>query len=163
MKQKTTNKIDPTSDLYRICKNDQVEFMANHRNQIFCDEKCADDFHNRKKREAAEKKLMEEVNKALEAPIPIPVPETPLPIAVKSPDDNLMKNVKILDTLEIDPEKGTHYNMDWLYSIGYDFKANTGKGKLYNIDQSLNCHFIQIGNYRLYRVEFSHVLIKKIN
>ena len=138
MKQKTTEKIDPTSDLYRICKNDQVEFMADHRNQIFCNEKCADDFHNRKKRMAAEKKLMEDVNKALEAPVPVAATETAPAIAVQSPDDKLMRNVKILDTLDIDFEKGTHYNMDWLYSIGYDFKVSTGKGKLYNINYSLN-------------------------
>jgi hypothetical protein len=45
--------LDPDSDLYRICKNCQEPFMAEHRNQLHCNDKCADDYSNRKKRDAA--------------------------------------------------------------------------------------------------------------
>ena len=43
-------KIDPTSDRYRICKYDEVPFMAHHRSMLFCNQHCADEFHNREKK-----------------------------------------------------------------------------------------------------------------
>ena len=62
----------------------------------------------------------------------------------------------------INSYNGSKFNMDYLYSIGFDLFSFNGKGALFNIDPQLNCHFIQIGSYRLFRVEFSEVLIKKI-
>lgn len=83
----------------------------------------------------------------------------------QNPQDRLTiaeANVKILDTLNLHPTKGTHFNLEKLHSMGIDFTGYSGRGDLYNIDQIENCHFIQIGNYRLYRTEFSKVLIIKI-
>lgn len=64
--------MDPTSDRYRECPNDGVKFMAAHRTQKFCCPQCADEFHNEKKRLAAEKLIQDEIDKALIAPTPMP-------------------------------------------------------------------------------------------
>lgn len=53
--------MDPESDRFRVCPNDGVEFMAKNRNSIYCSDKCADQFHNRKKKMAAEKKMQADV------------------------------------------------------------------------------------------------------
>lgn len=58
-------KIDPSSDRYRICPYDGVEFMTSHRSRIFCNPKCADEYHNRKKRLEKEKKKNEKKIKLL--------------------------------------------------------------------------------------------------
>jgi hypothetical protein len=64
---KSPYELDPNSDRYRVCKNDGVEFMASHRSTIFCNPKCADEFHNEKKRLAAEKQIQDEIDLALKA------------------------------------------------------------------------------------------------
>ncbi len=148
--------MDPSSDRYRKCPNDGVEFMAVHRSEKFCCDKCADEFHNRKKKDA-ENKILEEAKSIIAKPI---TPEQQ--VQSETTLDKVQQNVKIINTLTLDPDKGTVFNIDWLYSLGIEFTAFNGKGILYNIDKSYNCHFIQIGNYRLFRVEFSEILIKKI-
>lgn len=64
-RKKSPYKMDPNSDRYRKCPNDGVEFMAEHRSEKFCCAKCADEFHNEKKRLAAEKLIQDEIDKAL--------------------------------------------------------------------------------------------------
>ena len=155
-RKKSSYKMDPNSDRFRQCPNDGVEFMAAHRTEKFCCPQCADEFHNEKKRDA-ENKLLEEAKAIIATPA---VTQTQSQSEV--PLDKARQNIKIIDTLTIDPAKGSVFNIDWLYSKGIDFSAYNGRGVLYNINSSHNCHFIQIGNYRLFRVEFSEVLIKKI-
>ena len=123
--------------------------MANDRREKHCCPECADEYSNEKKRIAkleAQQKY-EETKKALN-------------VIIKQ-NDNKEKNLQILGKLQVD-ENGSKFNMDYLHSIGFDFFSFSGKGALFNIDPKLNCHFIQIGAYRLFRLEFSEVLIKKI-
>lgn len=61
-KVKSAYKMNPNSNRYRVCPNDGVRFMANHRSERFCKPKCADEYHNGKKKENAEKKMQAEIN-----------------------------------------------------------------------------------------------------
>jgi hypothetical protein len=142
-------KMDRESDRYRVCLNDGVEFMANDRREKHCCPECADEYNNEKKRLAK-----------LELQQTILDTENALSENIEQ-INNKEKNLKILDQLQL-KELGSTYNMDYLHSIGFDFFSFNGKGALFNIEPQHNCHFIQIGSYRLYRVEFSQVLIKKI-
>ncbi len=141
--------MDRESDRYRVCLNDGVEFMANDRREKHCCPECADEYNNEKKRLAK-----------LELQQTILDTENALSENIEQ-INNKEKNLKILDQLQL-KELGSTYNMDYLHSIGFDFFSFNGKGALFNIEPQHNCHFIQIGSYRLYRVEFSQVLIKKI-
>jgi len=153
---KSAYKMDRTSHRYRKCPNDGYEFMTDNLSRIYCSDHCADEFHNQKKRDA-ENKLLEDDEVVIAAPL---VPQTMT--QSDAPLDKAKENVRIIDTLTLDPVKGSVFNIDWLYSLGFDFSAFNGQGELYNIDKNHNCHFLQIANYRLFRVEFSEVLIKKI-
>ena len=153
MKRSTRNTfkyIDKTSEYFRICPMCKTEFMANDMRTKFCNEKCGDDFNNSKKRLA---KL------SIETISDQKVPETKdtKPITI-SP---LEKNNRILNSLDIDPINGSYFHLEELASKGYDFGAFAGRGKLYNIPTDNNCHFLQVGEYRIYLVEFSHCLIVK--
>lgn len=162
---KTHEEIDPTSDFYRICKNCEEEFMTDHRSNVFCDEYCADEYHNRLKREKAAnlKAIVIQDIEPTSSPQNLTPPQAPLASVVQpEPIDKAKQDIKFLNSLQIDPECGSHFNMDWMYSQGYDFTAFSGQGKLHNIDPANNSQFIQIGPYRLFRVEYSTVLIKKI-
>lgn len=142
-------RMDRESNRYRVCLNDGEEFMANDRREKHCCPECADEFNNEKKRLAK-----------IEAQQSLIETETVFNEIIQQ-IDNEEKNLQILDQLQLE-DNGSKFNMDYLYSIGFDLFSFNGKGALFNIDPQLNCHFIQIGSYRLFRVEFSEVLIKKI-
>jgi len=141
--------MDKEDDRYRVCPNDGVEFMANDRREVHCCPECADEYSNEKKRLAK----LEQQQSLIET-------EIVLNDSIQQ-IDNEEKNLQILDQLDV-KDNGSKFNMDFLHSLGFDFFSFNGKGALFNIDPQLNCHFIQIGAYRLFRVEFSEVLIKKI-
>ena len=141
--------MDRESDRYRVCLNDGVEFMAKHRNEKHCCPECADEFSNNKK-----KKIREELLKDSKELEKIKQNKT---ISLLTDE----ANIPILDQLPIQ-ESGSLFYPEYLQSLGVDFEKYNGRGELYNIDPDLNCHFLQMGPYRLYRVEFSQILIKKI-
>lgn len=165
---KTHEKIDLTSDRYKVCKYCGEGFMAHHRAMVFCNEQHADEFHNRKKRLEAEEKLMKEANQSIiesgSTQNSLPYDQAIQEPVIKPPDliDKAQQDLKFLNSLQIDPECGSSFNIDWMHSQGYDFGVFAGQGKLHNIDPANKCQFIQIGPYRMFRVEYSTVLIKKI-
>jgi hypothetical protein len=142
-------KMDKKSNRYRVCPNDGEEFMANDRREVHCCPECADEYSNEKKRLAK----LEQQQSLIET-------EIVLNDSIQQ-IDNEEKNLQILDQLDV-KDNGSKFNMDFLSSIGFDFFSYAEKEALYNIDPQLNCHFIQIGTYRLFRVEITEVLIKKI-
>ena len=78
---------------------------------------------------------------------------------IKETDESILQsNLSILESLQIS-KKGDYYNLDFLHSYGFQFSHYSGKGQIFNTDPNLNCHFTQVGNYRLYRVAFSTILI----
>jgi ribosomal protein S27AE len=158
---KSPYKMDKNSDRYRVCPNDGVEFMASHRTRIYCSDQCADEHHNLKKKAEVEYDMMTEIKNALSASAPEKILQSSQPIN-ELPIDKVEANIKIIESLHLDPINGSDFNMDWLASLGYDFSVFSGRGILYNIDPILNCHFMQIGSYRLFRGEYSRILIVKI-
>jgi len=152
--------IDPTSDRYKRCKYCDVEFMAEHRGMKFDTRWCADEFHNRKKRLEKQGIIQDDNQEQL--------PQNSIE-NISTPDlpdidqEELANNIRLIDQIELDPVEGTVVQMEQLHQKGYIFPRISDRGILYNIDPSLNCHFMQVGVYRLFRVSFSHVLIKKID
>ena len=167
-------KLNPDSDRYRICKYCETEFMTSHRSRKYCDNDnhCSNEYHNALKRykrdmkklndeiekqqqlEASEKIIKETNQVIIEETIETTVEET-----INETDETILKsNISILESLNV-PVKGTKYTVEALDSYGYKFSTFTGRGKLFNIDSNKNCHFIQVGNFRLYRIAFSTILI----
>lgn len=147
-----------TSEYYRICPQCTKEFMADHMSRKFCSDKCGDDYNNAKKR------LFPET----EASIIEELPETSNLVDVQivsptAPSGSTENNLRILNSLPIDPYEGSYFHLEELDAKGFDFTKYAGKGKLHNISSEYNCHFLQIGVYRLFLVEYSHVLIVKTN
>jgi ribosomal protein S27AE len=75
------------------------------------------------------------------------------------PQTPLEKNYSILKSLPIDSKQGSKLYLEDLYKAGFDFGSFTARGKLYNIDEKYNCHFLQIHNYKLFLTEQTTVLI----
>ena len=160
-------KLNPESDRYRICKNCETELMASHRTRIFCDDKCSDEYHNALKRYNRDmKKLNDEIEKQqklevseelIEETIETTVEET-----INETDETILKsNISILESLNV-AVNGTEYEVEVLDSYGFQFNHYNGRGQLFNIDPTLNCHFTQVGTFRLCRVKYSKILITNL-
>lgn len=157
-------KLNPDSDRYRICKYCDTEFMTSHRSRIFCDDKCSDEYHNALKRYDRDmKKLDDEIEKQQKLEVSEELIEeaieTPHEETINETDESILRsNISILESLNV-PIKGTYYTVEALDTYGFKFSHFSGRGQLFNIDSNKNCHFIQVGSYRLYRVGFSIILI----
>ena len=160
-------KMDRLSNRYRVCFNCGREFMAEDRSSIYCHKKCRWEFHNTNKTRIREEKKLEEENEKnrlaeLEAISEEKINDSNEESSnetIQDTDESILDmNVSILDSLQIS-KKGDYYNIDVLHNYGFQFSHFSGKGQLFNIDPNLNCHFLQVKNYRLYRVVFSTILI----
>ena len=154
---KNNIKLDPASDRYRICPYDGVQYMAHHRGMIFCCDKCADEFHNRLKRQKLSDKNLEVAVtqiKFVPSEHPPPKVETGKELTVTEIKSDPIKprthNLKILDLLQVDSNHGTVVSLMWLDQQDYIFDIYDGRAQLYNIPSTKKCHFLQIGNYRIY-------------
>ena len=153
-------KLDRESDRFRICINCGREFMAIDRRRIHCDDDCSDEFHGAQKRLKRDaNKLNAEIEKQQQLEVSEELIEETIETTIEETDETILKsNVYILESLDV-PKKGAYYTVEALDSYGFKFSHFSGRGQLLNIDSNRNCHFIQVGNYRLYRVAFSTLLI----
>ena len=170
-------KLNPDSDRYRICKYCDTEFMTSHRSRKYCDNDnhCSNEYHNALKRYKRDmKKLNDEIDKQqqLEASEELieetkqdtneETIETTFAETIKESDETILKsNISILESLNV-AENGTGYTVEALDSYGYKISHFSGRGQLFNIDSNKNCHFLQVGNFRLCRVEYSKILITNL-
>ena len=163
-------KMDRESDRYRVCQNCGKEFMAYDRSLIYCHEKCRWEFHNTNKARIREEKKLEEENEknrlaeletiSLEKSEDLKM-ETGKE-SINETDETILKsNISILESINV-PVNGKEYEVEVLDSYGFQFEYYNGRSQLFNIDPSLNCHFTQVGTFRLYRVEYSRILIKNL-
>jgi len=149
-------KLDPTSDRFRICPNCKIQFMTNHLSRDFCNDKCADDYYNKHRRLTKQATVIVEENKMMK-------PHQEVLATSSSPPTNndLEKNIQILDQLKINPEKGSFFSQEELNSLGFNFFANSGTGKVPDNDPA--CHYVSFAQYRIFRIGISILLIKLNN
>ena len=145
-------KMDRESDRFRVCDNCGREFMAYDRSLVYCNEKCRWEYHNTKKNRLV---VVETIS---DEKIEVSKEDSNIETIQDTDESILEMNVLILDSLQIS-KKGDYYNIDVLHNYGFQFSHFSAKGQLFNIDPNLNCHFLQVKNYRLFRVAFSTILI----
>jgi hypothetical protein len=157
-------KMDRLSNRYRVCFNCGREFMAEDRSSIYCHKKCRWEFHNTNKTRIREEKKLEELEETVEESNKktIESVETTIEETINETDETILKsNISILESINV-PVNGKEYEVEVLDSYGFQFEYYNGRSQLFNIDPSLNCHFTQVGTFRLYRVEYSRILIKNL-
>ena len=148
MEETLNTLIDKTSEFYRKCPQCEQEFMAEHMNRQFCSDQCGDDYNNAKKRLAP---------KAKSTGIHEKVATVNTLFNAEPTIQN--QNLEILRNL-LKPNEENWFELHELDNLGFNFSGFSGKGKLYNIADEYKSHFIPIGEFRIYRVGFSTVLIK---
>ena len=164
-------KMDEESDRYRCCKNCSKEFMTPHRQRIFCDDECSNEYHNAQKRYNRDmKKLQDEIESQQQIDVAEEIIEEANKVTIEETIDEtidetveakLKSNLSILESLIV-AKDGTKYYFEVLESYGFDFNYYNGRGKLFNIDPIHNSHFIQVGTFRLCRIKYSEILITNL-
>ncbi len=157
-------KMDRESDRFRVCDNCGREFMAYDRSLVYCNEKCRWEYHNTNKTRIREEKKLEELEETIEESNKntIESVETTVEETINETDETILKsNISILESLNV-AVNGTKYTVEALDSYGFQFTNYNGRGQLFNIDPIHNCHFTQVGNFRLHRVEYSKILITNL-
>lgn len=176
----TSLELDPLSDRYRVCPNCSKPHMVRNKGRDFCSDRCADQHYNTRRR------LMKQVQQTVDPEVALALepnkefaPEQRAEIGqapelakeiftrqnVPPVESNASydRNIEILNSLPVDPENGTVLHVADLTSRGFVFDYYSGRGVLHNIDPTLNCHFMQYGLYRIYRIDFSIILIYKFH
>ena len=125
--------------------------MVKHRGRDYCSDKCADDHYNNKRRLKLSYEKGGTTNTDEKNELSKPQPSEEL----------INNNIAILNRLKIDGKKGSPFDIQYLDALGFNFKEFTGRGKLFNTKPMDHCYFLQIGQFRLHRIAFSHVLISK--
>ncbi|MGZ4056397.1 MAG: hypothetical protein ACXVPU_12290 [Bacteroidia bacterium] len=160
---KSVFKLDRTSNRFRICPNCGKEHMVKHLGRDFCDDKCADDHYNQERRlkKQAETMLSE---KLIDVPVTSSLggPVENLPEVDQAWGQAMKTNLAILDNLSLDPKHGSSMSIDSLLLGGFNFTQYTMQGKNHNIPDGIQSSFLIFGDYRIYRIDYSKVLIKKI-
>jgi ribosomal protein S27AE len=178
VRKQSPYKMDKNSNRYRVCPNDGVDFMAEHRNRKFCHNKvCTNEYHNLKKKT----KSLIPINNRIHLDLKLPIKDENISIVMSEVKaettnevknepvleikeegiDKLQHNLNILDSLEIDSVNGTIFSVEQIFNLKYDFSVYDGRGPMYNTGAE-NCFFLVIRNYRIYRLEFSRLLVVKI-
>jgi ribosomal protein S27AE len=147
--ENTTIKINPKSDLYRICPKCGLEFIAEHRSRKFCSEQHHDDFNNALKKKNAS---------ALSEIHPLKVANSVVVSQETNIKERIAKNIAILSHLVIDLKQGTNYNIMELLNKGFDFAALNFRFLLFNTNDS---YCLQYGSFKVYRITPELVLICK--
>ena len=142
--------LDPNHYLYRICLNCDLKFMAIHGHCKHCCQKCHDDHHNKSRREKiAPKDLIVQTNQAPSAE-PAPAPKLELKI------DAYNRAIELFSKLEIDPFKGTCYNLSNLIQVGFNpLSCYLQKLPTYNEDSN----YMEFGRFKVFFISSWEVLI----
>lgn len=154
--------LDPTSDRYRICPLPRCRkpHMVSNRGRDYCCDEHADEHYNMI-RKYIKLNYNNTTNKTID--VSIASHQTAQPIPNCKPDQEWQtafeKNMTILNELNLDPKKGTKFNIDFLVGLGFNFFVHSSRVVLHNIDSKYNtCHLI-LGDFLIYFSERNTVLI----
>ena len=161
-------KLDPLSNRYRICPNCKKQHMVKHLGKDFCSDFCADTHYNENRRlnKQAEAILTENKKHTSNETTTTQIVDAAILKSNLDPEkwgQEMENNIKILDGLSIDNEKGSLYHMQDLMQRGMNFFVYSDRGKLHNTSEKHDCHFLIFCKYRIYSIDYGKVLIVKEN
>jgi hypothetical protein len=162
--------LDPQSDRYRVCRNPECRkhFMAKNRSRDYCSDRCADTHYNFLRKYIQQNNYGDVTKKQYNVPASETDPEIKSTFPNNKPDQEWTaayeNNLKILDSLTLNPKKGTPYKVDYLIGLGYNFFCYTSRAPLFNIEPKHDAHCLILSDYKIYLIERNTILIfsKKI-
>ena len=161
-------KLNPESDRYRICPECKIHFMADHRSRDFHNDKCGDDYNNRKKKlkkQAAEIHNLQEAENAKQEQNALT--EVIINQSIESKKDEIVNSVKasmektfvnkhenILFNI-LRGQKQTEVSTAYMTGLGLDLNAYDSREKLPHCD----LYKLTFGNYSIVWSQPNKILI----
>ncbi|MBK9283516.1 MAG: hypothetical protein IPM51_04270 [Sphingobacteriaceae bacterium] len=175
--------VDTTSPFYRVCPYSSCNkpFMYTRSDQKYCSRKCQNDDYNKFRltrkntggpppESSADNNssplIVEDALKEINEPkqteqLPESVPNEQ--ISIEDPKELIYKmNIKFLNSLVLNKYNEIILHTEVMMDNKFDFTCSSGRSPLHNIESKYNCHFLVFGKYRVYRIDFDKLLIKKI-
>ena len=126
--------IDFTSPYYRMCPKCEFEFMTTNSQDVYCCDKCKDDFNN-DIRKMRNQELKNSANK---------IPSTVDP---KVNAETRISNLRILESFIGGHLLETIVALDEFNDAGYDFEVFDMRHDMYQPQGMLNRYNVQIGSF----------------
>ncbi len=158
--------LNPLSDRYRVCPNCKRPHMVRNKGRDYCSDKCADRHYNylREYKKLGERTHQNkvsnlEVNSETDTMQDIVHKEEINSEHLLNQQKVLEKNLEVLNTLQIDPVKGSKFTLSQLINLGFDFSSYTAKAKLHNINDKYGSHYLVFGDFKIYLLDHNVALI----
>jgi hypothetical protein len=139
--------LNPDSEYYRVCKNCNIEFMANDLREKYCCADCHNKYHRR-------------LNRFKRASEPI-ISNGIIPI--QAPDEKKMnelkKNIEILILYKIGRE-GRWVTIKELEDKGFNFEVYTS---VFPVANNINKCFVEYGSFIINRETKNYLFIRTKN
>jgi hypothetical protein len=142
-----TKLLNPDSEYYRICKNCNIEFMADDLREKYCCQDCHNKYHKRLNRfkRASEPLIINSI-------IPIQAPEEKKMVELK-------KNIEVLISYNIGRE-GRWLSIKELDENGFVFEVYTS---LFPVANNSNKYFVEYGPFIINRETKNYLFIRTKN
>lgn len=134
----------------RECIYCSKPFYAHNLNQLSCSEKCYQTHYNERIRP------VKELERTLAALKSEQYAMEELKRSLRTPENNLRRNIEIIEHLTIDPLVGTQYQVDQLIKAGIDFTTFDYKEKVQNTKDSFE---LIMGQHRLTLIDENSIQI----
>ena len=146
--------IDKTAENYRCCPQCSVKFMASDLKQLFCCQKCHDDYNNAKqKRKLKETTTIFFQGKTTEKLTP----------DKKLSFKQLKLNNAILAKISKDGKLKVVYNIEDLQKDGFDFTVFQGSIMIEKESCLYPIFYVFVMSYKIAQINQDQVLFEKIN
>jgi len=126
--------IDITSPYYRMCPKCGFEFMTTNNQDVYCCDKCKDDFNN-DIRKMRNQELKYSANKIQST------------VHTKENDETRLNNLRILEIFIKEHQLEIIVTLDELNEEGYDFEVYDIRHDMHQPQGMLNRYNVQIGSY----------------
>jgi hypothetical protein len=146
--------LDLTSDDYRCCPQCTIGFMADNEKQIFCCQKCHDDYNNAKR-----KKKNKEMKAASAAAAQNEFQEITVPLK-RTKHEQLVYSNKFLKRLFKEGIKEVVCEVNFLTNNGVDLDVFHCKIPLKSFLDNIPRYITRIGSFTIERITNNRVLIK---
>lgn len=149
-----------------FCPNCGVSHFVKKLGKIYCSKLCADTHYNHTKRGKHPDFINNSGNLQIANSLFDNSQLSFLQMQTESyslieRENDLKENIRILNSLPVDREMGTHYSFEYLNFLGFKFKAYEIQARYYNISEEYKSRYLIYGDFMLFRTDYKIVLVSK--
>ena len=150
-------------DRTRICPNCGREHYVNNRARLFCTKKCYDNYYNDYLRTKSTTYGHFNIGGKIIDLSPEQYSVENRSLEESEKNTQRAKNLRILNSLIVDPNEGTLHKMEDLELVGYSFNVYDSRMHFENEITGKNSHYLKIDCFEIFLFSATQVLIFNTN